>query len=143
MIKPYLNFLKRSLHSHPHDMVRPYHKVADLGFKIGSLVLAIIGCVYLVATPACYLATMEGERSTTCIFIIENYVQNITEPLSGMPTVEFFVAYWLTGLGYMVIAIFVSQVLLVRLLNETLPDHIYLRCFATLEEKKKRLNIKD
>ena len=143
VLQPYLNFLQRSKQTLPDDITQPYHKVIDFLFKIFSLWAALVGAFYIIFTPHCYFAFIAGEasESLSCTYTLGEKISSpvILEPgLAG----ELFLMQWLLGVGYFLIAIFVSQILVVRHLNETLPDHIYLRCFATAEEKKKRLPIK-
>lgn len=142
MLQKYLNFLHRSIHTFPDDITQPYHKVIDLLFKLFSLWLAFVGAFYIIFTPHCYFDFVAGmaSDSLSCSYTLGEKISSpgILDPgLVG----ELFLMQWLLGVGYFLIAIFISQILVVRHLNETLPDHIYLRCFSTAEEKKKRLLI--
>lgn len=138
MMQRYLKFIKRSLHTHEHDIVQPYHKIIDLCFKVVSLGFAFAGAYLLVTTPLCIFSPS----------IAQKYCASLSADASNAPLFTagadygYFLMRWLTGAGYMLITIFLSQVLVVRYLGETLPDHIYLRCFATEEEKAKRLPIR-
>ncbi len=142
MLRQYLSFLKRSLYTHKHDIAQPYHKVIDLIIKLISLGFAIFGLFYVVGAPYCYLSSVSGEIGKMCVY----FIHEIHTPLyimSEVATIKILVAKWMIGIGYLLSAIFLSQVLVVRHLNETLPDQIYLRCFSSEDEKQQRLPLKD
>jgi hypothetical protein len=90
--------------------------------------------------PTCYVAVFSdtAAQSLACTYLVGE-----TLPLGVEVSALFDVLLmqWLLGAGYLLVAIFISQILVVRHLNETLPDHIYLRCFATEEERRRRLPI--
>jgi hypothetical protein len=123
----------------PGDIVQPYHKIIDLGFKLTGLWFGVVGGLGLVVVPQCYIDYSGG---ATTSFLCEYYVgQDIVYPAILTPDQVdriFFMA-WFENAGYLLIALFMSSILIVRHINETLPDHIYLRCFASEEEKAKRL----
>lgn len=138
----FLTFLRRSLYTHRHDISQPYHKIIDLLIKLVSLYFAIVGGLLLVTVPYCYGTGTVLNDGALCTQLYLDSARAHAFFLEGRID-EYFLMKWVTGLGYMVITLFLSQVLVVRHLNETLPDHIYLRCFASEEEKSKRLPMKE
>lgn len=140
ILKQYFRFLARSAETLEHDISQPYHKVIDLILKLVSLGLAAWGAYLLFTSTSCYF-------SPSNVPTIPVYCAPVLEALEfgrGHPTLfQVTLMQWLEGAGALLVALFISQVLVVRHLNETLPDHIYLRCFATEEEKQRRLPIKE
>ena len=141
MFHSYVRYLKRSLYADKYDIVRPYHKVIDLLIKLAGLAFSFIGAYLIYTASFCYFKLHYIEVSPTCQMIFTQI--NINGFLASRDVVEVLVMRWLWGAGNLLIALFASQVLIVRHLNETLPDHIYLRCFADEEHKRKRLSIDD
>lgn len=142
MFQKYIAFIKRSLYTHKHDIAQPYHKVIDLVIKLVSLGFAIVGLFYVIGAPSCYLSLLNGEQSPLCgYFTYATMVPpySLHEPL----IMKVLAAKWFVGIGYTLAGMFLSQVLIVRHLNETLPDQIYLRCFSDEDQKKKKLPMKE
>lgn len=134
MIGRYFQFLKRSLHAFDDDIARPYHKIIDLLIKLSSLAIAVVGAYFMVTASSCYFSLSTDMPSASCSAIFEAMELGRDHPTLFEVTLVRF----LSGIGALLVALFMSQVLVVRHLNETLPDHIYLRCFASEEEKKSR-----
>lgn len=134
MIGRYYQFLKRSLHTFDDDIARPYHKVIDLVIKLTSLSIAAVGGYLLVTASSCYFSLGTETLPTYCASLFDA----VTFGRDHQTLFQVALMRSLSGIGALLIALFMSQVLVVRHLNETLPDHIYLRCFSTKEEKKAR-----
>lgn len=137
IIRDYYQFLKRSCHTLEHDITQPYHKYTDLLFKLAGLVFGISGTYLLVTSISCYFVPEGPTIPAYCAPVFES-MKTMREDASLF---QVTLMRFLLGGGYMLVALFISLILVVRHLNETLPDHIYLRCFATEEEKRKRLPV--
>lgn len=134
MIRRYIQFLKRSLYAFDDDIAQPYHKIIDLLIKLTSLAIASVGAYLMFTASSCYFSLSTDILSSSCTAIFEVMELGRDHPTLFQVTLMRF----LSGAGALLVALFMSQVLVVRHLNETLPDHIYLRCFATKEEKQSR-----
>lgn len=134
MIQRYIQFLKRSLHTFDDDIAQPYHKIIDLLIKLTSLAIASVGAYLMFTASSCYFSFSTDMLPVSCTPLVEAMEFGRDYPTLFQVTLIRF----LSGIGALLVALFMSQVLVVRHLNETLPDHIYLRCFATQEEKKAR-----
>jgi len=130
------------MYTHRHDISQPYHKVIDLLFKLVSLSFGISGLYLLFSAASCYFSHIGLQPSPFCESIIGQLQPDSSVSFEQL-IFQNLLMRWLWGAGNMSVAIFISLILVVRHLNETLPDHIYLRCFASEEEKKKRLPLKE
>lgn len=133
LFQEYKKFLKRSIHTFPEDIVQPYHKIIDLVLKVTGLFFATTGACLILSSVHCY----SMGATDFCASILTTTMTQAA-PVSET-TLDPLLMRWLWGAGHILIALFVSSVLIVRHLNETLPDHIYLRCFASSEERERRL----
>lgn len=135
MITRYVAFLKRSIHTFPHDIAQPYHKVVDLILKVTSISLGTYGGLKIFFAGYCYHSQIQKlvDETTKINIIFQEASYN-----------HYFYATiidMLVGFGALAVAVLIGIIIIVRHLNETLPDHIYLRCFSTLEEKRQRLPV--
>lgn len=141
MIRSYVRYLKRSLYTDKYDIARPYHIVIDLVIKLFGLGFAFAGAYLLYTSSYCYFQLHYIAISPVCEMLYGQI--NSSGFLEGRDIVEVLTMRWLWGAGNILIALFISSVLVVRHLSKTLPDHLYLRCFAPEEHKRKRLNLEE
>ena len=163
MIKIYVsfkNFLQKFIFSLPDDIEKPFQKIINLVLKIVGIGLVIFA-IYLLAAATqlffIYKTILNSPIIDSKIEIVSQEKENLnnedngTIPQKIIQNKETFsgtfekeeladriVMILLFSIGFMAVSVFISLVLLVRYLVWTLPDRIYLRCYSSIEEKRKK-----
>lgn len=148
------DFFKRSIYSSPDDIEKPYHKVVNLLLKLLSIAFVVLGLwLNLVATDIYYKEAMSSKSSqslskqtgqmatdnkSSAPSLTGQPAQQTEDNLETEQTYNRIVSLNMFGIGFILVGIFIALVLLVRYIAFTLPDRIYLRCYANNGQPKEQ-----
>ncbi|MEK7555408.1 MAG: hypothetical protein AAB516_01150 [Patescibacteria group bacterium] len=149
-----LEIIKRNIWVLEDDIQTPYRKIVSLILKTMGVSAVIIGIYFFFLafeTQNKYFELQNkyfelrdnyefmrqnnniGEETISSIRSADlALLQLETEQISYEITL-----FCLSGIGWLLLGVFISGTLYIRYMSFVLPDRIYHRCFATEEEKKK------
>lgn len=148
-----LEIIKRNIRVLEDDIQTPYRKIVSLILKTIGVSAVIIGIYFFFL--AFETQDKYFELQNKYFELRDNYEfmrQNSTgeEIISSIRSTDLallqleteqisyeITLFCLSGIGWLLLGIFISGTLYIRYMSFVLPDRIYHRCFATEEEKKK------
>lgn len=144
-MQKFKKFISAHFAALPDDLEQPFVKKADLVLKFFGIAFALSGIWLIFSSVASYFQEVKALYSNLYPAFIAgsnpaasvDQLRLLYEMQRDQLLIHVFYKLIL-GLAFVVTSFVFNAVLMAEYISFTLPDKIYLRCFATKEEKEKK-----